>query len=177
MLKNLFLVLIAITIASSCEPCMYANMNFSCGSIMYQLDVYPYSCCNGNWLRCSGPLVDPVCPFCELIDNEDEQEKTIHDEILGTNDIKYKYTSDGTIYSNYVRTAISSSSGYEMGPIVHSSELTVGSTVYWPIHGSDIGIFEVYHHNVTADHDNCCWSVEIGSSCEAKYCCGNGCCC
>jgi hypothetical protein len=264
MIHNLIFILIAIGIADSCDSCQYLNFNFSCGSIIYQLDTHPYLCCNSKWLKCLG-TIEPLCPLCEFytetIDDEQDpinrdpinrdpidresndceqypldresydyeqdpldRETPFYDEyteesfdtmeermeellddkrelfdtmakrmeeqleklfntdviyttIFGSFDRDYKFTKDGILYSNYIYTAVPTIFGYGLGPRVHSSELSVGLTVFWPIHETAIGIFKVYHHNVTADHDNCCWSIQLGTSCEAKYCCGSTCCC
>jgi hypothetical protein len=91
--------------------------------------------------------------------------------------IEYKATNDGVIYSNMVQTQIKIQHTFVKGPILHSSKLPVGSYVEWPIAPHKKAILQVEYNNVTADHDNCCWSMEVGSECEYKYCCGKGCCC
>ncbi len=154
----LFLSLIANVL--SCASCYSNGFQFSCG-ITANMGGCTYKCCNGIWRAC--PQCDPYpCPVCPMIDHPV---------------IEYKNTSQGILYSNQIQTAIKENNIYVKGPIVHSSKLNVGSHVWWPIESEKMAVLEVEHHNVTEYKDNCCWSIEVGTSCVYKYCCGTGCCC
>jgi hypothetical protein len=179
---NQFLILLIVVInycvvfssENQCT-CTYAGQQYTCGAIRGG-----EICCKNEWFACEwcstgGCFICPQCYTPCACKESPDSIKTID----------YMITSDGIIYSNYVQSAIKINESYVRGPIVHSSELNIGSHVWWPVveqpHTQSVrpgpwrpwqstdyealwpisekmAVLEVEHHNVTSERDNCCWS-------------------
>lgn len=84
-----------------------------------------------------------------------------------------------TFKSEWMTLAIQNSKGqWEIGDTVHSSELKKGEHVWFPDTLNTMKVEIVEHHDITENKVTCCVGLELGfPQCEAKVCCGNGCCC
>lgn len=167
-------VLLLVKLSMGCDYCVYANMQFSCGAI-YGDKV----CFNGAWYSCSWDdhrgCYTCHCPY--LPNGGSDCPVPIFDDR-----ITYKLSEENIIYSDMVQRVVKTSEEYKLDLVVPSKEIVVGDYVWWPTKLSTDGPSEfeivlVEYASVSASRSNCCWSIEIGSACEAKYCCGNGCCC
>jgi len=95
-----------------------------------------------------------------------------------TNDIVYKTSENGEIYSEYLSIAIKENNKWIKGPIVHSSNLMLGSKIWWMDNNGIQYVTEIGHYNVTSEFTDCTskYRVPIYENCKSIHCCGAGCC-